>query len=102
MACPDDYHRWERSECSRHPEVNAARSTAIVIRRGNHLNNILEQGQRALKQVTRPMLGFKSFDAAQCILAGIELMHMLKKGPMVLKEEAKSLTPAAQFYALAA
>ena len=48
------------------------------------------------------MLGFKSFDAAQCILAGIELMHMLKKGPMVLKEEAKSLTPGARFYALAA
>ena len=48
------------------------------------------------------MPGSNSFDAAQCTLAGIELMHMLKKGQIVLKEEAKSLTPAAQFYALAA
>jgi hypothetical protein len=29
-------------------------------------------------------------------------MHMLKKGQMTLKEGVKSLTPAAQFYALAA
>ncbi len=28
------------------------------------------------------MLGFKSFDAAQNTLAGIELMHMIKKKQM--------------------
>jgi transposase-like protein len=33
-----------------------------------------------MKRVTRPILGFKSFDAAQSKLVGIELMHMLKKG----------------------
>jgi putative transposase len=48
------------------------------------------------------MLGFKSFDAAQSTLAGVELMHMLKKGQLAVEDGAKGLTPAEQFYALAA
>jgi putative transposase len=55
-----------------------------------------------LKRVTRPMLGFKSFAAAQAALCGIELMHMLKKGQLVRKEGVEGLTPAEQFSALAA
>ena len=47
------------------------------------------------------MLGFKSFDAAQATLVGIELMHMLRKGPLGDGVD-QSLTTAAQFYALAA
>jgi transposase-like protein len=48
------------------------------------------------------MLGFKSFDAAQSTLVGIELMHMLKKGQLAVAEGTNGLTPAEQFYALAA
>jgi hypothetical protein len=48
------------------------------------------------------MLGFKPFEAAQGTLVGIELMHMLKKGQMVVEAGEESLTPAKQFYALAA
>jgi hypothetical protein len=48
------------------------------------------------------MLGFKSFDAAQCTLAGVELMHMIKKRQMVGAEGDEGLTAAKQFYALAA
>jgi putative transposase len=81
---------------------NAEHGTAIVIRQVKYLNNILEQDHRAVKRVTRPVLGFKSFAAAQGTLAGIELMHMLKKGQMVVEEGAEGLTPAALFYALAA
>jgi putative transposase len=55
-----------------------------------------------VKRVTRPMLGFKAFDAVQRTLAGIELMHMLKKGQLVGEDRTKVLTPAEQFYALAA
>jgi hypothetical protein len=44
----------------------------------------------------------KSFDAAQGTLAGIELMHMLKKGQLVGEDGAEGLTAAEQFYALAA
>jgi putative transposase len=66
------------------------------------LNNIVEQDHRAIKRVTRPMLGFKSFDAAQLTLVGIELMHMLKKRQLVAEEGNAGLTVAEWFYALAA
>jgi putative transposase len=39
----------------------------------------IEQDHRGVKGVTRPMLGFKAFEAAQDTLVGIELMHMIKK-----------------------
>src|SRR6266850_3752326 len=61
---------------------NEAHGTAIAIRKIKYLNNIVEQDHRAVKRVTRPMLGFKSFDAAQGTLAGIELVHMIKKWQM--------------------
>src|SRR5215831_14354672 len=58
---------------------NEAHGTTIVIRQVKYLNNIVEQDHRAVKRVTRPMLGFKSFAAAHKTLVGIELMHMIKK-----------------------
>jgi len=81
---------------------NTEHGTHIVIRQGKYLNNIVEQDHRGAKRVTRPMLGFKSFDAAQGTLAGIELMHMLKKRQMVVEAGNEGLTAAEQFYALAA
>ena len=48
------------------------------------------------------MLGFKSPVAAQGTLAGIELMHMLKKKQMVLGAGEEGLSAAEQFYSLAA
>jgi putative transposase len=68
----------------------------------NALNNVIEQDHRTVKRVVRPMLDFKSFWAAQRTLAGIEVMHMLKKEQMVMEEGEPCLTPAEQFYALAA
>jgi putative transposase len=81
---------------------NEAHGTAIIIRQVKYLNNVVEQDHRGVKRVTRPMLGFKSFDAAQVTLAGIELMHMLKKQQMMVEAGDESLTAAQQFYALAA
>jgi putative transposase len=81
---------------------NEAHGTAIIIRQVRYLNNMIEQGHRGVKRVTCPMLGFKSFAAAQAAPSGIGLMHMLKKGQWVGKEGMKGLTPAEQFYALAA
>jgi hypothetical protein len=40
--------------------------------------------------------------AAQYTLAGVELMPMLKKGQLTGDEGEEDLTPAEQFYALAA
>jgi putative transposase len=44
------------------------------------------------------MLGFKSFWCAAVTLTGIELMHMIRKGQLLLTDE---LCPAQQFYSLA-
>jgi transposase-like protein len=65
-------------------------------------NHTIEQDHRAVKRVTRPMLGFESFDAAQATLAGIELMHMLKKRQLMGEAGDEHLPVAEQFYALAA
>lgn len=56
---------------------NAEHDTSIIIRQINYLNNMIEQDHRRVKRVTQPMLGFKSFEAAQSTLVDIELMHML-------------------------
>jgi putative transposase len=81
---------------------NEAHSTAISIRQVKYLKNMVEQDHRGVKRVTRPMLGFKSFDAAQSTLVGIELMHMLKKRQLVPAEGNGDLTVAELFYSLAA
>jgi putative transposase len=81
---------------------NKEHGTAMAIRQLKYLNNIVEQDHRAVKRITRPMLGLKSFAAAQCTLAGVELMHMIKKRQLVVEEGDEGLTAAEQFYALAA
>ena len=48
------------------------------------------------------MLRFRSFGAAKYTLAEVGLMHMRKKGQLMVEEAAKGLTPAEPFYALAA
>ena len=80
---------------------NGVHGTAIVIRQVRYLNNVVEQDHRAVKRVIRPTLGFKAFNAAQHTLAGVELMHMIRKGQWTGGAE-QGLTAAAQFYALAA
>jgi transposase-like protein len=74
---------------------------AIEIRQNQYLNNLVEQDHRAVKRIVRPMLGFQSFRSARVTLSGIELMHMIKKGQMVVAGGQK-LSAAGQFYSLAA
>jgi transposase-like protein len=81
---------------------NEEHGTAIIIRQGKYLNNVVEQDHRAVKRMTRPMLGFKAFDAAQCTLAGVERMPMIKTRQMVVEAGDEGLTAAALFYSLAA
>jgi putative transposase len=80
---------------------NEAHSTHIIIRQVKYVNTIVEQDHRAVKRVTRPMLGFKGFETAQSTLVSIELMHMLRKQQLEDGVE-QGLTVAEQFYALAA
>ena len=80
--------------------INAGRSVPIVVRQVKYLNNIVEQDHRSIKRITRPMLNFKSFQAARSVLAGIELMHMIRKGQFAIDGLADMLF-AEQFLALA-
>jgi putative transposase len=81
---------------------NEEHGTHIAIRQVKYLNNMVEQDHRAVKRITRPMLGFKAFAAAQCTLAGVELMHMIKKRQMVVEAGDEGRTAAELFYSLAA
>ena len=81
---------------------NEAHGTAIEIRKIKYRNNIVEQDHSAVTRVTRPMLGFKSFEAAHDTLVGIELMPMIKKRQQGVEAGEEGLTAAAQFSVLAA
>lgn len=72
--------------------LNAERDTPIKIRQNKYLNDIIEQDHRAIKRLTRPMLGFKTFRSARILLSGIELMHMIAKGQM--KDSGRGQTRA--------
>jgi putative transposase len=80
---------------------NKMQQTSIIIRHSKYLNNIVEQDHRAVKRIARPMLGFKAFWTARCTIAGIEVMHALRKGQLASLESAPQ-TSAEQFYDLAA
>ena len=82
-------------------QVNRDNKTRIKIRQCKYLNNIIEQDHRRIKRLTRPMLGFKNFHAAQRTLAGMEVMAMIKKGQMQTSAGDKP-SSAEQFYAIAA
>lgn len=55
----------------------------IKIRQCKYLNNIVEQDHRFIKWRIQNGLGFKSFESAKRTLAGIEVVHMLRKSQMI-------------------
>src|SRR5262244_513138 len=65
---------------------NKIHKTVITIRHSKYLNNLVEQDHRAVKRKVRPMLGCKSFWAARCTIAGIEVMHAIHKGQLETTE----------------
>jgi putative transposase len=77
---------------------NAEHDADIEMRQIKYLNNIVEQDHRAVKRLVRPILGFKTFWSAAVTLAGIEIMHMIRKGQL---RATRKLRPAQQFYSLA-
>jgi putative transposase len=81
---------------------NEAHGTAIVIRQVKYLNHVVEQDHRGVKRLTRPRLGFKSCEAVQDTLIGIERMHMSKKKQLIVETGNEGRTAAEQVYALAA
>jgi putative transposase len=76
------------------------RDVPILVRQVKYLNNIVEQDYRAVKRMTRPMLNFKSFRSACAVIAGIELMHMIRKAQFAI-DATDAISFPDQFYALA-
>ncbi len=80
--------------------IQADSGLTIEMRQSKYLNNIVEQDHRAVERITRPMLGFKTFRCARILIAGIETMHMIRKGQLSgIKDQASAA--ANQFYSLA-
>ncbi|MEJ8852851.1 IS6 family transposase [Variovorax rhizosphaerae] len=50
------------------------------LRSSKYLNNMIEQDHRGVKSRINPMLGFKVFDRAAVTIAGVELVHRVRKG----------------------
>jgi transposase, IS6 family len=54
--------------------------SSVELRQVKYLNNMVEQDHRFLKRLVKPGMGFFSFQTAQRILHGYEVMHMIRKG----------------------
>src|SRR5271154_5753768 len=72
-------HRAASEVLGEHPEGNRCE-----IRSSKYLNNLIEQDHRSIKLRLGPMLGFKKFRRAATTIAGIELMHRIRKGQFKL------------------
>ena len=72
-------HRAAKEALDEHPEGNQCE-----IRSSKYLNNRIEQDHRSIKLRLGPMLGFKHFWRATTTIAGIELMHRIRKGQFKL------------------
>lgn len=80
--------------------IQADSGLPIAMRQSKYLNNIVEQDHRAVKRITQPMLGVKTFRCTGFLLASIEVMHMIRKGQLSdIKDQASS--PANQSHSLA-
>ena len=60
------------------------RGNRYKIRSSKYLNNLIEQDHRSVKLQLGPMLGLKHFRQAATTIAGIELMHRIRKGQFKL------------------
>ncbi len=60
----------------------------IPLRVKKYLNNIIEQDHRFIKKRIRNILGLKFLQTATKIIAGIEAIHMIKKGQSLQGENS--------------
>src|SRR5690349_14793321 len=60
---------------------------SVELRQVKYLNNLIEQDHRFIKRLTKPGMGFFSFETAWRTLQGYEIMNMMRKGQ--LQEVAK-------------
>ena len=97
---PRGSRRWPGSPVPPKPARSCA--VPILVRQVKYLNinNIVERDHRAIKRVTRPTHNLKSFRAAGSVLAGAELIHMIRKGQFAING-TDAMSFADQFFSLA-
>ena len=78
----DGYQASHRAAREVLKEHRAGKRTAI--RSSKYLNNLIEQDHRSIKLRLGPMLGLKRFRNASITIAGIELVHRIRKGQVKL------------------
>lgn len=61
------------------------------LRQSTYLNNLIEQDHRFIKRLTKPGMGFFSFETAQRTLQGYEVMNRLRKGQVQAVNRGDSL-----------
>jgi transposase-like protein len=54
----------------------------VELRQVKYLNNLIEQDHRFIKRLTKPGMGFFSFETAWRTLQGFEAMNMIRKGQL--------------------
>jgi hypothetical protein len=79
----DDYAASHRAV--RELKAEGSLPTEPKLRSSKYLNNLIEQDHRSVKQRVAVMLGFKQFRNAAITIAGIELMHRIRKGQFDLR-----------------
>jgi IS6 family transposase len=52
----------------------------VELRQVKYLNNLIEQDHRFIKRLTKPGMGFFSFETAWRTLQGFEILNMIRKG----------------------
>ncbi|GHO97420.1 IS6 family transposase [Reticulibacter mediterranei] len=64
----------------------------VELRQVKYLNNLIEQDHRFIKRLTKPGMGFSSFETAWRTLQGYEAMNMIRKGQLrgVAKGDVRS------------
>jgi transposase-like protein len=70
------------------------------LRSSKYLNNLIEQDHRNIKSRVNVMLGFKRFSNAAVIIAGIELMHRIRKGQFEVHSALKETVTSAVWNAV--
>ena len=66
-------------------KVDGSLPADTKLRSSKYLNNQIEQDHRGVKQRIAVMLGFKVFRNAAITIAGIELLHRIRKGQFALR-----------------
>jgi transposase-like protein len=61
-------------------KVDGSLPPETKLRSSKYLNNLIEQDHRGVKQRVAAMQGFKQLRNAAITIAGIELMHRIRKG----------------------